>query len=104
MSSSSIASRNAASALVSDVDVLAAQPRLDRLGVVAERRPRLVEQPLALGREADEERAAVVGVRHALGVAAASSRLTRKITVESGMSRYSARPVGVNGPSAPIVT
>src|SRR6476469_6220190 len=46
-------------------DRLRAESALDRLGVVAERRARLVEQAVPLVREADEVRPPVVGIRDA---------------------------------------
>ena len=80
------------------------EPRLDRLGVVAERGPRAVEQPFALRREPDQERAPVVGVRHAFGVTALLEPLDAEDDRRERHLSRAASPVGVHGPSAPIIT
>ena len=85
-------------------DVLAAEPRLDRLGVVAERGARLSSSrcPSGVRRIRNERPSSGFGTRSAWP--RRSRRLTRKIIVESGMIEPSASPVGVHGPSAPIIT
>ena len=70
LTSCSIASRSSPRPSAQLLDPLASEPRLDRLGVGAEARPGLAEEPLPLVGEAHEVRPAVVGVRDSLGVPA----------------------------------
>ena len=69
------------------------EPRLDRLGVVAERGARAVEQPFPLRREPDQERAPVVGIRHAFGMAA----LLEALDAEDGRRERHLEPRGEPG-------
>jgi hypothetical protein len=89
---------------VPQLPIRSPEPCLDRLAYARKRGRAWARSrcPSSVRRTRYDLRSSGFGIRSACP--RASSRPTRKSTVESGISTRAAKPVGVHGPSAPIIT